>query len=101
MTKDQIKKFVKTRNESEYLSNMQFQIDAEECGFKAKELGDPINLVNTEHQSLGCVGYRWNTEHGCLIECVGQRPRLVLWQNWEAFKSKYPTIEEAIPISGQ
>jgi len=96
MTKQQLVKFVKTRNASEYLSNMQWQTDAEECGFKSTELGEPKNLLNMENQ-LG--GYFWETEHGCLVEAPFQRPRLILWQNWEAFKSKYPKVEEAIRMS--
>lgn len=63
MTKAQLLKFIKMRNRSEYNSNMQFQSDAEDCGFNARDLGD---VVKDEHGD-----YVWTTPHGKLREHWG------------------------------
>jgi hypothetical protein len=54
LTMRQLRKFVKMRNKSSFQSNLQFQIDANNSGFLAKDLGD------TERFKLnGFTGYRW------------------------------------------
>ena len=65
-TREQLLAFIKTRNASPFASNMQFQIDAHECGFDAAELGPP-EVGETE----GLKTYIWRTPHGRLIEMGG------------------------------
>ena len=83
MTKKQLEKFVKMRNASEYSSNLQFQIDADECGFKVKDLGDPKRVMDSRVKDLA-VGYCWETPHGVLVEV---RHRLFLYESMQEFKS--------------
>lgn len=65
MTKDQLKKFVQIRNHSSsFISNFQFQCDAEECGFSVEELGKVQKLPEGG-------GYLWKTPHGDLVEFIG------------------------------
>jgi hypothetical protein len=64
MTKKQLEKFVKLRNKSPHASNLQFQIDAEECGFKVSDLGE-IRVIGDDHF------YMWDTPHGFLREHRG------------------------------
>ena len=59
MIRAQLKKFIEVRNESRYNSNLQFQIDANECGFHASDLG---KVKVTED------GYQWDTPYGLLVE---------------------------------
>ena len=63
MTKAQLKRFVRTRNTSPHISNLQVQFDAEACGFKVDALGK-AEKVNDGH-------YRWDTPHGVLEEHAG------------------------------
>lgn len=77
MTKQQLLKFIKTRNSSDYSSNLQFQIDAEYCGFKVRDLGKP------EQRNINGIGvWTWNTPFGCLVE-VGRS--IDLYDSWESF----------------
>jgi len=64
MTKQQLKKFIATRNKSLYSTNLQFQIDAEVCGFRVSELGQAKKLPD--------YSYEWQTPHGTLREYCGK-----------------------------
>lgn len=55
-----IVRFVKLRNKSGFASNLQFQIDLEECGLKMEDLG--------KVQKMGNNFYRWIVGKGELIE---------------------------------
>lgn len=77
MTKAQLVKFIKTRNSSDYSSNLQFQIDAYSCGFKVKDLG-PAKKESVN----GIPVFHWETPHGSLVE-VGRS--IDLYPSWEAF----------------
>ena len=67
LTMKQLRKFVKTRNTSGFSSNLQFQIDANACGFEVKDLGDVEKFTLD-----GFGGYRWTVptkdRHVMLIE---------------------------------
>jgi hypothetical protein len=63
MTLEQIEKFISIRNESEFDSNLQFAIDANEAGLNLDELG-PGKKIDIKH-------YEWQTEFGRLIESGG------------------------------
>jgi hypothetical protein len=90
ISKTQLKKFVRVRNESEFSSNLQFQIDAQECGFEAKDLGDPRRVMDTRYDNHP-VGYCWVTEHGVLVE---YHHKLFLRDSWEEFRmSTVPSLE--------
>jgi hypothetical protein len=65
-TREQLLAFIKRRNASPYMSNLQFEIDARECGFRAQDLGDPEVLDDETGRS-----YVWDTPHGRLVERVG------------------------------
>ncbi len=69
MTKAQLKKFVVRRNKSEFQTNLQFQIDAEACGFRIGDLGEvrPLNVGEGLPKA-----YEWTTPHGVLREYLGQ-----------------------------
>lgn len=54
-----LKRFVTTRNKSGFSSNLQFGIDADECGFSVADLG-PVEKYDW--------GYSWQTPFGRLIE---------------------------------
>lgn len=54
LTMNKLKRFVKVRNKSEFSSNFQYQIDAEQCGFEVKDLG----AVRVFHID-GSKGYEW------------------------------------------
>lgn len=69
MTREQLLRFVRTRNESEFNSNLQVWSDADACGFKVEELG--------EVEKLGEGHYRWRTPHGALIENPDGRWELI------------------------
>lgn len=62
MTRKQLERFVKVRNKSGFASNLQFQIDANECGFKVLDLGDVLKVAD---------GYIWHTPHGRIRERHG------------------------------
>ena len=65
-TREQILSFIKTRNASPFTSNLQFHIDARECGFDAGDLG-MAEVTETD----GLKTYRWQTPHGRLVEMGG------------------------------
>ena len=65
MTKEQLLKFIRIRNRSEFTSNLQFGIDADEAGFKVEELGSPSRTWDESGQANG---YRWETPFGELRE---------------------------------
>lgn len=67
MTKDQLLKFIRIRNSSEFDSNLQFGFDAKEAGFAVKELGD-VERVGLKHDPA----YRWQTPFGFLQEFRGK-----------------------------
>lgn len=68
ITKAQLEKFVRVRNASPFNSNLQFGFDASGCGFSDRELG----VVSRRQEG----GYRWDTEHGALIEDTDGKLRL-------------------------
>ena len=55
LTLDKIKKFVAIRNKSEFISNLQFEIDAHSVGLKVADLGK-IQKCTT---ARGLDYYRW------------------------------------------
>ena len=63
MTKEQLLKFIKIRNASGFQSNLQFEFDAREAGFDAKDLGHVAKVDNGL--------YEWKTPHGVLVEFHG------------------------------
>lgn len=63
-TKTQLEKFIKLRNASEFSSNMQFEIDAQSCGFHSRDLGQ------AEPYKEHC--WQWQTPYGLLVEWRGQ-----------------------------
>ena len=65
-TREQILAFIKTRNASPFASNLQFQIDARECGFDAGDLG-----MAEVTEIDGLKPYHWRTPHGRLVEMGG------------------------------
>lgn len=66
ITKQQLERFVRARNKSDFGTNFQFISDAHACGFDAKELGRPFVIkVN------GFQGYEWETSCGRLREVCG------------------------------
>lgn len=65
-TRAQLLAFIKTRNASPFSSNLQFRIDAGECGFDPADLGMP-EVTETD----GLKTYAWRTPHGRLIEMGG------------------------------
>lgn len=64
LTEAKLKRFVKTRNKSGYSSNLQFQIDANTCGFNVSDLGE---VEVHEHRAMKV--YVWATKWGLLTEC--------------------------------
>ena len=54
LTLKQLTRFVKTRNKSGYQSNLQFQIDANACGFSIEDLGK-VAVFTID----GFKGYQW------------------------------------------
>jgi hypothetical protein len=67
MTKKQLLKFIAIRNKSGFASNLQFELDASQCGFSTDELG-PVSKVGLKD----APAYHWETEHGTLIEYGGK-----------------------------
>jgi hypothetical protein len=65
-TREQLLEFIKRRNASPFSSNLQFRIDAAECGFDAADLGMP-EVGETD----GLTTYVWRTPHGRLVEMGG------------------------------
>lgn len=66
LTREQLLAFIKTRNASPFSSNLQFRIDAAECGFDAADLGMP-----EVGEADGFKTYSWSTPHGRLVEMGG------------------------------
>lgn len=64
MTIDQIRRFIRIRNISEFSSNLQFAIDADEAGLNLDELGNGVRIAEGH--------YEWQTPFGTLIEQFGQ-----------------------------
>jgi hypothetical protein len=64
LTKAKLQRFVKIRNKSGFSSNFQFYIDAQECGFDPKELGDGKKCKDFYDTGE----YHWQTPWGKLIE---------------------------------
>lgn len=90
MTKTQLKKFLKLRNSSEFTSNLQFQIDADACGFRVSELGKAKEVKLLSDVSA----WVWKTEHGYLIE-LGRS--MVLYETWGEFlESSNRVIREPV-----
>lgn len=62
-TEQNLRKFIRTRNNSRHNSNMQFSIDLRACGISAIDLGDAERIEG---------GYQWRTAHGKLKEVNGR-----------------------------
>lgn len=65
---ERLRRFIEIRNNSGHRNNLQFTIDALECGFNTNELGE---AQKTE------TGYEWQTPFGWLIErhgCLSLQP---------------------------
>lgn len=62
---DRIRRFVSTRNKSEFQSNLQFHFDLEAAGLKLSDIGTATKLPSGN-------GYSWQTKAGVLIERWGQ-----------------------------
>lgn len=54
LTVKKLERFVKTRNKSGFSSNLQFQIDANACGFSVGDLGEVQPFMLN-----GVKGYQW------------------------------------------
>lgn len=63
LTRERLERFVKIRNKAEFHSNLQFQSDANACGFSVHDLGDVEKVVDTNVRQ-----YVWQTPVGTLIE---------------------------------
>lgn len=61
LTLGRLKAFIRERNASQFISNLQFQIDADVSGFDVTELGNA-----KKDDDSGC--YVWVTEFGTLKE---------------------------------
>jgi hypothetical protein len=70
MTRAQLDRFVKLRNESEFFSNLQFQFDLETVGLKLADLGEARRVWDANGQANG---YRWDTSAGTLREGPNNR----------------------------
>ena len=68
ISKRQMVRFIKMRNASLFNTNLQFQIDAETCGFRVNDLGE-VKVVTGEH---GIKIYEWTTPYGVLREQYGK-----------------------------
>lgn len=64
MTKNQLLKFVKIRNESEFQTNLQFMLDLQQCGLSVKDFEGPRKVAEGH--------WEWDTPHGTLIEEHGE-----------------------------
>lgn len=64
MTKNQLLKFVKMRNESPHSTNLQFMLDLETCGLRVKDFEGPREIAEGH--------WEWDTPHGTLIEQNGK-----------------------------
>jgi hypothetical protein len=65
-TRSQLLEFIRRRNASPFSSNLQFRIDARECGFDPADLGIP-----EVSETAGLQTYTWRTPHGRLVEMSG------------------------------
>ena len=65
-SREQLLIFIKRRNASPFASNLQFRIDADECGFDPADLGMP-----EVGEADGFTTYTWRTPHGRLVEMGG------------------------------
>jgi len=64
ITEKKLNKFIEIRNNSQYQSNLQFQIDLDEAGIVIDELG------GCEKVKPGL--YKWETSAGTLVEENGE-----------------------------
>jgi hypothetical protein len=65
MTRKQMDKFIRLRNNSSFNTNLQFAIDMGTAGIGPKELDNATNLN-------GRIGCWWDTPVGVLVELYGQ-----------------------------
>ena len=73
LTMKRLEKFVKTRNRSGFISNLQFQIDAAACALEATDLGE-VSKFRLEWGTVGgepqyISGYQWKP----LVKVVSKR----------------------------
>lgn len=74
LTMKQLEKFVSKRNKSGHDSNLQFQIDADACGFEVADLGDVRRFIID-----GFHGYEWKPVVASIsIRCHEKRERVWL-----------------------
>lgn len=95
LTLKTLQHFVKMRRKSCFASNMQFQFDAEACGFKIGDLGEVEKF-----EIDGFTAYQWRPKIG------DHHVRLVEFGRWiylegENFpeaKTMFEMMEDATPI---
>lgn len=66
VTKAKLERFIKVRNKSMFSSNLQFQIDLDECGLTLADIGQAVR------RDEGAGGFMWATPCGKLIEERGE-----------------------------
>ena len=64
MKRDQLSKFIKRRNESDFQTNLQFEIDIRACGLEVDDLGKAKKVEDGS--------YEWTTPFGKLVEKHGK-----------------------------
>ena len=63
ITKEQLEKFVKARNASPHITNLQFMIDADSCGIPEQMFEHPQKIKH---------GYLWRFKEGVVVEQAGR-----------------------------
>lgn len=72
MTEEQLRKFIKIRNKSEFDTNFAFMSDCDLAGFECKELGQAVHLPHAEKIGDRYFSFYWITPFGILVEHFGQ-----------------------------
>lgn len=68
LTREQLDKFIKLRNESRYDSNFQFQVDLDAAGISG--ISD-LGKVKEVQEAVGLTMWTWDTPFGKLVEQDG------------------------------
>lgn len=72
MTLNQLKKFIKLRNKSEFDSNLSFMFDCTAAGFEHRELGQAKHLPHAPKIGDRYWSFYWTTPFGVLVEHFGK-----------------------------
>lgn len=72
MTLNQLKKFIKYRNQSEFDSNLSFMFDCDRAGFKHGELGQAKHLPHAKKIGNQYWSFYWDFPFGILVEHFGK-----------------------------